>query len=227
MPFTEYWRITVSATEVSIQRLSRDGLWENNPALVQLLGLCPLLAVSGTFATALGLGVTTLLVLTASNVMISLLRHTLNPALRLPTQILIIATFVTLADICLQTWYFELHQRIGLFVALIVTNCTLLGRAETFASRNPVLLSAIDGLMMGLGFLWVLLALGAVREVLGHGTLFHNLHLLLGPIAENATLQIADTGFLLITLPPGAFLCLGCLIALKNWLSITLMKDAQ
>jgi electron transport complex protein RnfE len=198
--------------------IAKDGLWSNNPALVQLLGLCPLLAVSNTFVTALGLGLVTLLVLTAANMIISLLRNLLYDAIRLPVQVLIIATLVTLADIALQSWYFELHQRIGLFVALIVTNCTLLGRAEVFASRNPLLASMVDGITMGLGFLWVLLIMGTVREVLGHGTLFHNFHLLFG--AKDVTLHFADTGFLLMVLPPGAFLTLGCLIALKNYLEM-------
>lgn len=194
--------------------ISRDGLWHRNPALVQLLGLCPLLAVSSSFTTSLGLGITTLLVLTLSNFSISLIRNLLDQETRLPVQILVIATFVTLADLVLQTWFFELHQRIGLFVALIVTNCTLLGRAEVFARKNPVLVSILDGFMMGLGFLFALLAMGAIREVLGQGTLFANLDTLTG--LGDWTIQFADSGFLLMILPPGAFLTLGCLIALKN-----------
>ena len=200
-------------------QIANDGLWRNNPALVQLLGLCPLLAVSNSFVTALGLGLVTLGVLTTSNIIISLIHNLLHDVIRLPVQIMVIATSVTLADMVLQTWYFELHQRIGLFVALIVTNCTLLGRAESFASRNPIIISAVDGFMMGSGFLWVLLLLGTVREVFGMGTLFNNLNLLLGPAFENVTLQFSDTGFLLLVLPPGAFLSLGCLIALKNYIS--------
>ena len=208
-----------------LRKIADEGLWRNNPALVQLLGLCPLLAVSNTFVTALGLGIVTLLVLTASNIIVSLIRNLLQNETRLPVQIMVIATFVTLADIVLQAWYFELHQRIGLFVALIVTNCTLLGRAEVFASRNPILLSMLDGLMMGLGFLWVLLLMGAIREIIGFGTLFHNLHLLLGPMGENATIRFTDSGFLLMVLPPGAFLTLGCLIALKNYLGSLKMQN--
>lgn len=194
--------------------IARDGLWTNNPALVQLLGLCPLLAVSNTVATSLGLGITTLLVLTLSNLVISLIRGLLDEETRLPVQIMIIATSVTLADLLLQYAFFELHQRIGLFVALIVTNCTLLGRAEAFASRNPILASTYDGFMMGLGFLFVLVIMGAVREILGQGTLFSNLYLLTG--LPDVTIHVADSGFLLMVLPPGAFLTLGCLIALKN-----------
>ena len=200
-------------------QIASEGLWRNNPALVQLLGLCPLLAVSNSFVTALGLGLVTLVVLTTSNIIISLIRNLLHDVIRLPIQIMVIATSVTLADMVLQAWYFELYQRIGLFVALIVTNCTLLGRAESFASRNPIFISAVDGFMMGSGFLWVLLLLGTIREIFGMGTLFNNLHLLLGPAFENVTLQFSERGFLLLVLPPGAFLSLGCLIALKNCMS--------
>ncbi len=196
-----------------------EGLWTRNPALVQLLGLCPLLAVSGTFTSALGLGITTLVVLVFSNLFISLFRGMLTDSIRLPAQIMVIASFVTLADILLQYWFFDLHQRIGLFVALIVTNCTLLGRAESFASRNPVAYAVLDGFMMGLGFLLVLLVMGVIREVLGHGTLFTNLHLLLGDTGRDFEIRFQDSGFLLMVLPPGAFLTLGCLIALKNKLT--------
>lgn len=194
--------------------LAKDGLWKNNPALVQLLGLCPLLATSNSFATSLGLGLTTLAVLTLSNFTISLVRRLLDEETRLPVQILVIATFVTLADLSLQYWFFDMHQRIGLFVALIVTNCTLLGRAEAFASKNPIISSTFDGLMMGTGFLLVLLLMGTIREVAGNGTLFTNLHLLTG--TPDMSIQLADSGFLLLALPPGAFLTLGCLIACKN-----------
>lgn len=201
---------------MNVRTIAQQGLWQNNAALVQLLGLCPLLAVSNSFATSLGLGLVTLFVLTLSNLFISLIRHWLDEETRLPVQILVIATFVTLADLVLQSSFFELHQRIGLFVALIVTNCTLLGRAEAFASRNPIGYSIADGFMMGLGFLVALLAMGTVRELLGHGTLFANLDLLTG--LPDITITIADRGFLLMVLPPGAFLTLGCLIALKNWI---------
>ena len=192
------------------------GLWRENPALVQLLGLCPLLAVSGTVRTAMGLGLTTLAVLTLASFGVSLLRRLLDDDTRLPAQILVIASLVTAADMTLEAFAFDLHQRIGLFVALIVTNCTLLGRAEVFARRNPVASSLVDGFMVGTGFLVVLLVMGAIREVLGQGTLFANLHLLTG--LPDMTLHISDTRLLLMVLPPGAFLTTGCLIALKNFL---------
>lgn len=203
---------------MNYKTLAADGLWHNNPAMVQMLGLCPLLAVSNSFVTSLGLGMVTLIVLAFSNLVISAIRTWLDDTTRLPAQIMVIATFVTLADIALQTWFFDIHQRIGLFVALIVTNCTLLGRAEAFASRQPVRLAVFDGLAMGAGFLGVILVMGAVREILGQGTLFANLHLLLGERARDWTITIADTGFLLAVLPPGAFITLGCIIALKNWI---------
>ena len=196
-----------------MKQLAIDGLWRRNPALVQMLGLCPLLAVSGSIATSLGLGLTTLVVLVAANTVISLVRHQLDEETRLPVQILVIASFVTLADLLLQYAFFDLHQRIGLFVALIVTNCTLLGRAEAFASRHPVSNAAWDGLMMGTGFLLVLVVMGGVREALGQGTLLAGLQTLGLP---DMTIHLVDGGFLLVLLPPGAFLTLGCLIAVKN-----------
>lgn len=203
--------------------ITKDGLWHQNPALVQLLGLCPLLAVSQSVSTSLGLGLTTLVVLASSNMVISLVRHWLDEETRLPVQILVIAAFVTLADLLLQYGFFELHQRIGLFVALIVTNCTLLGRAELFASRNPVGHAAWDGFCMGLGFLAVLLVMGSVRELTGHGTLFYGMDQLLG--TPDLTIRVADQGFLLALLPPGAFITLGCLIALKNCIDERLIKQ--
>ncbi len=211
----------------SMQTIVVEGLWTRNPAMVQLLGLCPLLAVSNSFASALGLGLTTLIVLTLSNLFISLLRNFLYDAIRLPAQIMVIAGFVTLADMVLQYSFFELHQRIGLFVALIVTNCTLLGRAEVFARKNSPLYALLDGFMMGLGFLLVLLAMGTIREVLGQGTLFTNLSLLLGASSsiEDVEISILESGFLLMILPPGAFLTLGCMIALKNTFTTGRLKE--
>ncbi|XOV89560.1 MAG: electron transport complex subunit E [Pseudomonadota bacterium] len=201
---------------MNYRQLATEGLWTNNPALVQLLGLCPLLAVSNSFVTSLGLGLTTLIVLIAANMTISLVRGLLDESTRLPAQIMVIAGFVTLADLLLQAFFFEVHQRIGLFVALIVTNCTLLGRAEAFASRQPVRAATMDGAMMGAGFLLVILLMGSIREILGQGTLFANMHLIAGDAAADWTIRFADTGFLFILLPPGAFMTLGCIIALKN-----------
>ncbi|MFT7685609.1 MAG: electron transport complex protein RnfE [Candidatus Azotimanducaceae bacterium] len=203
-----------------LTQLSLNGLWHQNPALVQLLGLCPLLAVSNTVVNSLVLGLITLFVLTASNFIISLIKPWLDESTRLPTQIMVIASFVTLSDLALQAWFFEIHQIIGLFVALIVTNCTVLGRTESFASRNPILESLVDGFMMGLGFMLAIVAMGFIREGLGQASLFSQMHLILGGVNEDWVIHLPIDNFLLIALPPGAFLCFGCLIALKNWIQI-------
>jgi Na+-translocating ferredoxin:NAD+ oxidoreductase subunit E len=205
----------------SITPQTRDivsqGLWSNNAALVQLLGLCPLLAVSNSVVNAAGLGLATIGVLLGSNGIVSLSRHRLTPAIRLPIFVLIIATFTTCAELLLRAFAIELYQALGIFIPLIVTNCTILGRAESFASKNALGPSLLDGLMTGLGFAAVLLVLGMLRELAGTGAVFANMDRLL-PFAGNWTLQVASgyKPFLLAILPPGAFLFMGGLIALKN-----------
>lgn len=199
------------------QDIAQAGLWKNNPALVQLLGLCPLLAVSNSVVNALGLGLATVLVLVGSSFTVALLRHQVIPAIRLPAFVMIIAAFTTCAELLMQAFAYSLHQTLGIFIPLIVTNCIILGRAEGFASRNTPLAATFDGLMMGLGFALTLLLLGLLREALGTGRLFANLEQLL-PFAANweITLFETTTPFLLAILPPGAFLFMGLLIALKN-----------
>tara|TARA_R110000772_G_scaffold147149_2_gene257606 strand:+ start:867 stop:1565 length:699 start_codon:yes stop_codon:yes gene_type:complete len=205
--------------------LSKQGLWHNNPALVQLLGLCPLLAVSSSVVTAAGLGLITILVLLCSNLVVALIRHQITDAIRLPVFVLIIASFVTCAELLMQAFAYSLYLSIGIFIPLIVTNCAILGRAVSFASKNSPLISAFDGLMMGLGFALTLIALGALREVIGSGTLFANMDLLF-PFAQSWELTIlpAYPGFLLAVLPPGAFLFMGLLLATKNWIDQTSTK---
>lgn len=206
------------ATKNVIADISREGLWSKNAALVQLLGLCPLLAVTGTVVNALGLGLATLLVLIGSNVAVSLIRNQVTDVIRLPAFVMIIAAFTTCTELLMKAFTYELYQILGLFIALIVTNCTILGRAEAFASKNPVHLAAFDGLMMGLGFMVVLLVLGAIRESLGYGTLFADMHLLFGESARSWKVDLfnLESGFLLAILPPGAFMVTGLLIAIKN-----------
>lgn len=200
------------------RELTRNGLWNNNAALVQLLGLCPLLAVTGTVVNALGLGLATLVVLVGSNTAVSLIRHYVPDTVRLPAFVMIIASFVTCAELLMQAFTYELYQVLGIFIPLIVTNCAILGRADAFARKNPVLPSMLDGLMMGLGFLAVLLVLGALREIIGQGTLLTNMELIFGPAAASweLTLFPGYPDFLFAVLPPGAFVGLGLLIALKN-----------
>ncbi|OUS18052.1 electron transport complex subunit RsxE [Gammaproteobacteria bacterium 50_400_T64] len=205
-------------SDVSYGEISRNGLWNNNPALVQLLGLCPLLAVTGSVVNALGLGLATMAVLIGSNMTVSLIRNQVSDAIRTPAFVMIIATFTTCTEMLMKAYTFELYQILGIFIPLIVTNCAILGRAEAFASKQPLLPAAFDGLMMGLGFGAVLLVLGAIREIIGSGTLFANMDLLFGPMAANWGLQLFgdNYGFLVMILPPGAFLVTGLLIALKN-----------
>lgn len=208
---------TMQQANQSIKDISIQGLWSNNAALVQLLGLCPLLAVSNSTVNALGLGVATILVLLGSNGMVSLCRHRLTPAIRLPVFVLIIAAFTTCAELLLRAFAIELYQALGIFIPLIVTNCTILGRAESFASKNALLPSLLDGLMTGLGFAAVLFVLGMLRELAGTGMIFANMDRLL-PFAANWTVMVFSnyTPFLLAILPPGAFFFMGALIALKN-----------
>lgn len=199
--------------------VTKNGLWGNNPALVQLLGLCPLLAVSGSVVNAMGLGLATLLVLAGSNLVVSLVRHQVDDTIRLPAFVMIIAAFTTCTELLMRAFTFELYTILGIFIPLIVTNCVILGRADAFASKNPPLLAVYDGLMMGLGFGLVLVLVGAVREVIGAGTLFGNMHLLFGEVARGWQINVFGEGypgFLVAVLPPGAFLVVGLLIALKN-----------
>ncbi|MEC9294119.1 electron transport complex subunit E [Vreelandella aquamarina] len=209
-------------------QLAREGLWTNNPALVQLLGLCPLLAVSATVVNALGLALATLLVLVGASTTISLIRHQVPSAVRLPAFVMVIAAFVTCAELLMAAFAYSLYQILGIFIPLIVTNCAILGRADAFASRQPVLPAAIDGLMMGLGFGAVLVLMGAIRELVGQGTLFSDMALLFGPVAAHWQITlVADYQFLFFILPPGAFFVAGLLIALKNVLDQRRAARAQ
>ncbi len=199
-------------------RIVRDGLWSNNVVLSQSLALCPTLAVTGTATNGLGMGLATTAVLIVSNVLVSLIRNLVTPEVRIPVYIVVIATLVTLVDLGLNAYAHELHKVLGLFIALIVVNCAILGRAESFASKNPVSSAAVDGLAMGLGFTAILMVLGGVREIIGSGTLFAGASLLLGQAMSflELTLIPGYRGFLLAILPPGGFLALGFLLAGKR-----------
>lgn len=197
--------------------LLANGLWKNNSALVQLLGLCPLLAVSSTATNALGLGLATTLVLVFTNSAVSALRRWVPHEIRIPIYVMIIASVVSTVQMLINAYAFGLYQSLGIFIPLIVTNCIVIGRAEAYAAKNPVGLSAIDGLAMGLGATCALFVLGSLREICGNGTLFDGADLLLGSWAKSLRIEIfhTDTPFLLAMLPPGAFLGLGFLLALK------------
>ena len=198
--------------------ISMNGLWHNNAGLVQLLGLCPLLAVTSSVINGLGLGIATTLTLATSNTLVSLIRNYVRPEVRVPVFVLIIASIVTSIELAMHAWFNELYLILGIFIPLIVTNCVILGRAEAFASKNKVSIALLDGFMMGLGFTLVLVVLGGMRELLGSGTLLAQAHLMFGEIASNWTLTVFEDyrGFLLAILPPGAFIGLGLLIAIKN-----------
>ncbi|MCP5197208.1 MAG: electron transport complex subunit E [Gammaproteobacteria bacterium] len=195
-----------------------DGLWDNNMVFTQMLALCPLMAVTTTATNGLGMGLATTGVLLAANIVVASLRHCIAPEVRIPVFVLLIASLVTLADMVINAWLHELYKVLGLFIPLIVVNCGVLGRAESFASKQPVLASAADGLAMGLGLTFALMLIGGCREVLGSATLFAHASLLLGDgFAFLETTLIQDyKGFLLMLLPPGGFLVLGFLLAGKR-----------
>lgn len=213
----------------SYREITLNGLWKNNPALVQLLGLCPLLGVSNSAVNALGLALASAVVLICSNTAVSLARGVVNTAVRLPAFVMIIAALTTCIELLMQAFTYELYQILGIFIPLITTNCVILGRADGFAAKNDPARAAYDGLVMGLGFGVVLVMIGALRELFGTGAVFANMHLLFGPIATNWQLTLIPEykGFLLAILPPGAFIVLGLLIAGKNRIDEAVAERAK
>ncbi|MER2526600.1 MAG: electron transport complex subunit E [Candidatus Competibacter denitrificans] len=202
----------------SYREILKNGVWTQNTGFVALLGLCPLLATSNSVVNGLGLGLATTLVLLLSNVAISLIRNLVRPEVRIPVFVMVIACVVTAVELAMHAFLPGLYTVLGIFIPLIVTNCCVIGRAEAFAFKNGVAKSAVDGMATGLGFTLALVLLGALREILGQGTLFGQAELLLGEAGRGLTLHVLDDyrGFLLAILPPGAFIGLGCLIAIKN-----------
>lgn len=193
----------------------KTGLWDENPGLVQLLGLCPVLAVTSSFVNGMGLGIATIAVLLASNGLVSATRRWIITEIRIPIYVLIIASLVTCIELVFKAWFPSLDRSLGIFIPLIVTNCAIVARAEIFASRNTVGASLTDGFVMGLGFALLLMAIGAFRELLGQGSLFARMDMLLGGEAMRG-LVFTDGGWLLAMLPPGAFFSLALAIAVKN-----------
>jgi len=198
--------------------LVRDGLWNNNQSLVALLGLCPLLATTTSATNGLGMGLATTTVLTMSNLVVSLIRHLVRPEIRLPVFVIIIASLVTSVELAMHAWFSELYKVLGIFIPLIVVNCIIIGRAEAFASKNPAPRAIVDGLSMGAGMTLVLMTLGGIREFIGQGTLFAQAELMLGSAGGMLSFNAGSSfhGALIAILPPGAFIVLGMLIALKN-----------
>ena len=202
----------------TIRSIILDGVWKKNQALVAMLGLCPLMAVTSTAVNGLGLGLATMFTLVITNTVVAVIRGYLKAEVRIPMFVLIIASVVTVIEMLMKAYLYDLYQVLGIFVPLIVTNCTVIGRAEAFASKHKVVHSALDGFFMGLGFTAVLLLLGIFREVLGYGSVFRQAHLLFGDFARPFEISIGGdySGFLLAILPPGAFMGLALLIAAKN-----------
>ena len=200
-----------------VKHLLAQGLWKNNSALVQLLGMCPLLAVTSTATNALGLGLATTLVLTCTNAAISAIRRWVPSEIRNPIYVMIIAAVVSSVEMLINAYAYGLYQSLGIFIPLIVTNCLVIGRAEAYAAQNPVALSALDGFAMGMGATCTMFVLGSLRELLGNGTLFDGADLLLGNWAKALRIEVihVDTPFLLAMLPPGAFIGLALLLAAK------------
>jgi electron transport complex protein RnfE len=203
-------------------KIAKNGLWTNNQALVALLGLCPLLAVTNNVVNAIGLGLATTFVLVASNVTVSIFRNQISKEVRIPIFVLLIASFVTIVELLMQSYFYDLYLILGIFVPLIVTNCAILARAEAFASKNSWDKSALDGLMMGIGFSLILILLGAMRELIGSGTLFDQSSLILGSLGDTLSVTIFNDyqGTLLAVLPPGAFIGLGLIVAVKNYFDL-------
>lgn len=201
-----------------IKEQIKDGLWKQNAGLVQLLGLCPTLAVTVNITNGVALGVATIFVMMLSNISISPIRNYVPESARVPIFILVIAGLVTIVDLSINALSKPLYDALGIFIPLIVTNCIVLARVEAFASKNSTLPSLYDGFFMGLGLTFVLIILGAVREIVGNGTLFQNVHFLIGDKYEFLTIQLFDgsDGFLLAALPPGAFIALSALILFLN-----------
>lgn len=206
-----------------------NGLWKQNAGIVQLLGLCPLLAISNSVVNALSLGLATTLVMTLSGSAVAAIREFISNEARIPIYVLLIAVLVTVVQLLMNAYMYALYLVLGIFIPLIVTNCIILARAESFASKNGVLASALDGIAMGLGLTAVLVVLGGIREVFGNGTLLSGIDLAFGEAAKPLVITVIPDyhGFLLAVLPPGAFITLGLLIAMRNWLSLRAERKAH
>ncbi|HHT73905.1 MAG TPA: electron transport complex subunit E [Firmicutes bacterium] len=190
-----------------------NGIWNDNPTFRLQIGLCPVLAVTSTALNGVGMGLATTFVLMCSSILISILRNVIPEKVRIPCYIIVIATFSTVVDLVMHAMLPDLHRVLGIFIPLIVVNCILMGRAEAYASKKPVIYAAFDGLGMGIGFTWALTLIGAVREMLGAGSLF-------------GVQLVSDTAatFGVFSLPPGAFITVGLLIAGMNMISTRLRK---
>lgn len=211
----------------SYSRIVKDGLWDNNGVLMMLLGMCPTMAMTTSATNGFGMGLATAVVMALSNLLVAMFRAYITNEVRIPVYILIVAAMVTLVDLTMNAWMHELYKVLGLFIPLIVSNCLPLARLEAFAAKEPVLPSLVDGIFMGLGFTFALTAIGAVREIVGAGTLFADASLLLGPAFKFMELRILpeDTGILMMILPPGGFLAAGLMVVVKRMIDVRTGKQ--
>jgi electron transport complex protein RnfE len=213
-------------TREEFRNISHNGVWKQNSSLIQLLGLCPLLAVTTNMVNGIMLSLATIIVMAVANVAVASLRNFIPHEVRIPVFILIVASLVTTVDLLFNVNLHELYLVLGIFIPLIVTNCIVLARVEAFAAKNPPLQSTFDGIFMGIGMLWTLALLGGLRELIGAGTLFSGIDLVFPSLQPLHLLPADYPGFLLAILPPGAFILLGCLIAWKNWVEARAAKRA-
>lgn len=211
-------------TREEFRQIAENGVWKQNTSLVQLLGLCPLLAVTTNMTNGVMLSLATILVMMLSNVAVAGLRNLIPHQIRIPVFILVVAALVTVVDLIFNAQLHELYLVLGIFIPLIVTNCIVLARVEAFAAKNAPLPAAFDGLWMGVGMLWTLALLGGLRELVGSGTLFGGIDMVFAGLQPLQLLPADYPGFLLALLPPGAFILLGCLIAGKNWVETRAAK---
>jgi electron transport complex protein RnfE len=214
-------------TRDEFQTIASNGIWKQNTSIVQILGLCPLLAVTTNAVNGVMLSLATIVVMALSNVAVASLRNFIPHEIRIPVFILIVAALVTVVDLLFNANLHELYLVLGIFIPLIVTNCIVLARVEAFAAKNPPLQSTLDGIFMGVGMLWTLALLGAMRELLGSGTLFGGIDMVFPSLHPIQLLPESYPGFLLALLPPGAFILLGCMIAWKNWMDARAAERAR
>lgn len=214
---------------VNYKTIVKDGLWENNGVFAMVLGLCPAMAMTGTATNALGMGLATAAVMAASSMLIGFFRNQITQEVRIPVFILVVASMTTLVDLFMNAWMHELYKVLGLFIPLIVSNCLPLARLEAFAAKNPTLPSLTDGLFMGIGFTIALTMIGAVREIVGSGTLFADASLLFGPAFKSMEMHVLPDGMgiMMMILPPGGFLTVGLLIVGKRMLDVRAGKAIQ
>ena len=210
-----------------IKQISLNGVWKQNSSLVQILGMCPLLAITTTLVNGVMLSFATLLVMAFSNFFVACLRNFIPYEIRIPVFILVAAAVVTVIDLGMNAYMHDMYNILGIFIPLIITNCLVLARIETFAAKNGPLQAMFDGAFMGVGMLWTLSLLGAIREFIGTGSVLSGIEAVIPGLHQIDLLPADYPGFLVSILPPGAFIVLACMVATKNWYEAQAAKRAK